>query len=102
MKKKNKSYTVEFKLESVDLAQNNGVAKTARDLEINESMLRRWVKEFKNGKFDETKISSDKSHEQLLQENAKLKKENLYLKEINKVLKKSTAIFSKDQIPNID
>ena len=38
----------EFKLEAVNLVRERGVsyAQTARDLDVNINMLRRWVKEF--------------------------------------------------------
>ena len=44
---KRRKYTTEFKWEAVSLAteQGNSIAKTARNLGLNENMLGRWVRE---------------------------------------------------------
>lgn len=98
MKKTKRTYTPEFKQEAVRLANEKGASTVGRDLDVNESVIRRWVQESKNKKS--TNSSEEKTNAELLKEIKRLKKENYYLSEINKVLKKSTAIFSKDQLPN--
>ena len=44
-------FSREFKVEAVRLVSDRGVsvAQAARDLDIHENMLRRWLKEFERG-----------------------------------------------------
>ena len=46
---KRKKFSKELKLESVNLVLGRGVspAEAARDLDINESVLSRWIRDFK-------------------------------------------------------
>ncbi len=93
-----KKFSREFKLEAVNLLRERGVsiAQTARDLEINHNMLRRWVKE----------LGADPAHafpglgqmkpEQL--EIARLRKEVTKLKAERDILKKAAAYFAKEVI----
>ena len=39
------SYTSEWKLRAIKLAQSNGNRKAALELNVNESMIRRWRKQ---------------------------------------------------------
>ena len=43
-----RKFSREFKLEAVKMVKDRGVAlsQAARDLELNENMLRRWIREF--------------------------------------------------------
>lgn len=43
-----RKFSREFKLEAVKMVKDRGVAlkQAARDLDLNENMLRRWVREF--------------------------------------------------------
>ena len=45
-----RSFSREYKLEAVKLIQDRGVtvAQAARDLDIHENVLRKWVKEFRS------------------------------------------------------
>ena len=103
-KRKNRSYSEEFKIESVELAKKIGNAEASRELEISESNIRAWRKKFdpiesKNViQYNKCETKSTKSYAQLERENKKLSKELGYLKKINEVLKKSTAIFSADHM----
>ena len=46
---KRRKFSKEFKLELVNLVVGSGVsiAQAARDLDINENVLSRWIREFK-------------------------------------------------------
>jgi len=85
-----------FKLEAVRLVRDRGVsaAQAARDLDLNENMLRRWVKE----------LSADQQHaflgpgqmkpEQL--EIDRLRREVIKLKAERDILKKAAAYFARE------
>jgi transposase len=87
-----KNYTQEYKQEAVELANQVGVSRAAKDLGINEVNIRRWI--------NEQVTPKDESSGDIEKENRRLRKEIEYLRKINEVLKKSTAIFSQDLHPN--
>ena len=93
-----RQFSREFKLEAVKLVTQRGVsvAQTARDLDVHENVLRKWVRE----------ASADPQHafpgqgvmkpeqaeiEQLRKEVAKLKMER-------DILKKAAAYFARDSL----
>ena len=85
-----------FKLEAVKLVRDRGVSasQAARDLDVHENVLRKWLKEF----------SADPQHafpgpgvmkpEQ--QEIERLRREVIRLKAERDILKKATAFFVKE------
>jgi len=85
-----------FKLEAVRLVRERGVsaAQAARDLDVHESVLRKWVKEF----------AADPQHAfpgqgQVKPEQAeieRLRREVIRLKAERDILKKATAFFVKE------
>ena len=85
-----------FKLEAVKLVRERGVsaAQAARDLDVHESVLRKWVKEF----------AADPQHAfpgqgQVKPEQAeieRLRREVIRLKAERDILKKATAFFVKE------
>ena len=85
-----------FKLEAVRLVRERGVsaAQAARDLDVHESVLRKWVKEF----------AADPQHAfpgqgQMKPEQAeieRLRREVIRLKAERDILKKATAFFVKE------
>jgi transposase len=85
-----------FKLEAVKLVRERGVsaAQAARDLDVHENVLRKWVKEF----------STDPQHAfpgqgQMKPEQAeidRLRREVIRLKAERDILKKATAFFAKE------
>jgi len=85
-----------FKLEAVRLVRERGVsaAQAARDLDVHESVLRKWVKEF----------AADPQHAfpgqgQVKPEQAeieRLRREVIRLKAERDILKKATAFFAKE------
>ena len=85
-----------FKLEAVKLVRERGVsaAQAARDLDVHENVLRKWVKEF----------AADPQHAfpgqgQMKPEQAeieRLRREVIRLKAERDILKKATAFFAKE------
>lgn len=94
-RRKNRTFSREFKEEAVSLALKLGNSEAARQLDVNETSIRNWKKKLSGVPSEPAKA---KSYCDLEKENRRLKKELGYMKEINKVLKKSTAIFSQDQM----
>ena len=93
-----RKFSREFKLEAVRLVKDRGVAvaQTARDLDVHENVLRKWVRE----------LSADPQHafpghghmkpEQL--EIDRLRKEVAKLKAERDILKKAAAFFAREAI----
>ncbi len=89
-------FSREFKVEAVKLVTERGVAikQAAQDLDVGESVLRRWVKE----------LAADPGqaflgHGQLKPEQAelvRLRRENARLKAERDILKKAAAFFAKE------
>ena len=85
-----------FKLEAVKLVRDRGVSasQAARDLDVHENVLRKWVKEF----------AADPQHAfpgqgQMKPEQAeieRLRREVIRLKAERDILKKATAFFAKE------
>jgi len=89
---KRRRFTNEFKLEAVKLAERGDipVAKVAQDLDVWESVLRRWMERF-GTRADGSRVTPDE-HEELL----RLRRENRVLTEERDILKKAVSIFSKE------
>jgi len=91
-----RKFSREFKLEAVKLIQERGVQikEAARDLDVGESVLRRWVKE---GAVDPGQAFP--GHGQLRPDQAelaRLRRENAKLKAERDILKKAAAFFAKE------
>ena len=92
-KEKRRKYTEEFRQESVNLVTEQGykASEAARNLGINESMLRRWIRN--------TTIHNS-SHKAALSDEQRrireLEAENKRLKMEREILKKATAFFVKE------
>lgn len=93
-----RKFTREFKLEAVRLIRDRGVtvAQAARDLEVHETVLRKWVREFTAAPGDAFPGHGQMKPEQL--EIEKLRREVAKLKAERDILKKAAAYFAKDQI----
>ena len=93
--KKRRSFSEEFKLEAVRLVREGkrSIASVARELEIYESSLGRWVKQFDidDGRGPEGALTSDEREEL-----RRLRKENRQLREDREILGKATAFFAKE------
>ena len=97
MTKTQRTFTKEFKLEAVQLAQSSqkSLTQIANDLGIADSTLHHWCKQF--GEHGEHSFVG--SGHQLPQEEElrHLQRENELLRQERDVLKKAIGIFSRDQ-----
>ena len=91
-------FSREFKLEAVKLVKDRGVsvAQAARDLEVHENVLRKWVKELAADMQNESGGSGVTKPEQT--EVARLRKENAKLRMERDILKKAAAYFAKESM----
>ena len=91
-----RKFSREFKLEAVNLVRERGVsfAQTARDLDVNVNMLRRWAKEFGSDPKHAFPGLGQMKPEQL--EIDRLRKEVVRLKAERDILKKATAYFARE------
>jgi transposase len=85
-----------FKLEAVKLVRERGVsaAQAARDLDVHENVLRKWVKEFAADPQHSFPGQGQMKPEQ--QEIEQLRREVVRLKAERDILKKATAFFVKE------
>lgn len=90
-----RKFTPEFKAEAVKLAQQAGASihATAASLGLNDSLLRRWIRESEGGKPN-SPASTEPS--ELAREVARLRKENARLKMERDIIKKALGYFAKD------
>ena len=88
----------EFKIEAVRLIRERGVsvAQAARDLEVHENVLRKWVKDFAADPAQAFPGHGQMKPEQL--EIDRLRKEVVRLKAERDILKKAAAYFARDAI----
>ena len=86
-----------FKLEAVKLVRERGVsaAQAARDLDVHENVLRKWVKEFAADPQHAFPGQGQMKPEQ--QEIERLRREVVRLKAERDILKKATAFFAKSR-----
>ena len=85
-----------FKLEAVKLVRERGVsaAQAARDLDVHENVLRKWIKEFAADPQHAFPGQGEMKPEQ--QEIERLRREVIRLKAERDILKKATAFFVKE------
>ena len=85
-----------FKLEAVKLVRDRGVSasQAARDLDVHENVLRKWVKEFAADPQHAFPGQGLMKPEQ--QEIERLRREVIRLKAERDILKKATAFFAKE------
>lgn len=93
-----RKFSREYKLEAVKLVRERGVsvAQAARDLDIHENVLRKWVKDYGSDPAQAFPGHGQMKPEQL--EIARLRKEVAKLKAERDILKKAAAYFAKDVI----
>lgn len=89
---KRRKFTNEFKLEAVKLAEcgDTPVAQVARELGLNETVLRRWMGLF--GKHAGPNHLTPEEHEELI----RLRREVRRVSEERDILRKAVGIFSKE------
>jgi transposase len=91
-----RKFSREFKLEAVSLVRDRGVAvaQAARDLDVHDNVLRKWVREL--GRDPKHAFPG---HGQMKPEQAeidRLRKEVARLKAERDILKKAAAFFAKE------
>jgi len=91
-------YTKEFKTEAVDLAQKREkpISRIAKDLGLNESMLRRWMHEAGGSAGTSVRVFPGRGRPRDA-ELARLRKEVKSLREANEILKKAAVIFAQGE-----
>ena len=92
VKRERRSHSHEFRLNAISLVEDQGytVAQAARDLGINQNLLRTWRKKY--GKDSEGAMS-ESDQEEL----DRLRKENQRLRMERDILKKATAFFANEK-----
>jgi transposase len=93
-----RKFSREYKLEAVRLVRERGVsvAQAARDLDVRENVLRKWVKEYGADPTQAFPGQGQMKPEQL--EIERLRREVAKLKAERDILKKAAAYFAKDAI----
>jgi transposase len=91
-----RTFSREYKLEAVKLIQDRGVtvAQVARDLDLHENVLRKWVREFRSDPQQAFPGHGQMKPEQL--EIERLRREVIKLKAERDILKKAAAYFAKE------
>lgn len=89
-------FSWEFKLEAVRLVEDQGisVAQAARDLDLHENVLRKWVRLYRADPVNAFPGAGQQKPEQA--EVAALKREIKKLKAERDILKKAAAYFAKE------
>ena len=98
-KRKRRRFNKEQKADAVQLVRTSGesIPKIARDLDLCENSLRRWVKQ---ADIDDGKGPAGALTTEQLEELRQLRKENKVLKMERDFLKKATAFFAKETTEN--
>ena len=91
-------HTKEFKTEAVALAEKRDkpISQTAKDLGLNESVLRRWMHEAQEAASTGTRVFPGHGRPKD-EELARLRKENKALRAANEILKKAAVIFAQGE-----
>lgn len=91
-------FSREYKLEAVKLVRERGVtvAHAARDLDVHENVLRKWVREYGDDPSQSFPGKGQMKPEQL--EIERLRREVAKLKAERDILKKAAAYFARDAI----
>ena len=94
MERKNRTYSLEFKLKAVELSNERGsLISVANELNVSSDNIKLWKKEFNQGKLTGTTVSvKTKKEEELI----RLRKELADIKMERDILKKAVGIFSKN------
>ena len=92
-KRERRSFTPSYKAEVVELCRSNGltVGKVARDLDLTETVVRRWVAQAEVDGGRRTGLTTTERAEL-----SQLRKENRLLREERDLLKRAMAFFVKE------
>lgn len=99
MGKTPRTFTPEFKLEAVRLAQTQGTAKTARDLGISDTVLGRWVRQVKTREAEARPAFTGRGTPALSEHEARIKqleREVAVLRQEREILKAAAVFFAKE------
>lgn len=90
-----KSYSREYKVGAIQMVEEKGmtVREASEALGIGEGMLRRWKKEYKDGKLKAFPGNGRMNEKDA--EIARLRQENRRLQAERDILKKATALFAR-------
>ena len=93
-----RKFSREYKLEAVKLVRDRGVgvAQAARDLDVHENVLRKWIKE-----YGADPMQAFPGHGQMKPEQVeidRLRKEVAKLRAERDILKKAAAYFAREAI----
>ena len=101
MTKQRRSFSQEFKLDSAKLVLDEGYSfpEAARSLEVDETALRRWVKQLQDERGGTTPNSKALTPEQ--QKIQELEAKVNRLEREKTILKKATALLMSDEMNNI-
>lgn len=96
MARSRRQFSAEFKREAVQAAKKPGssVARVAKELELSDSVLRRWIRQFGSGRWEaapgkELKATSTQELERVKRELNRVRMER-------DILKKALAYLAKD------
>jgi transposase len=93
-----RTFSREFKLEAVRLVTERGVAvaQAAKDLDVHENVLRKWVRELREERQEAFPGNGKQKAQDA--EIARLRKEVAKLKMERDILKKAAAYFAKESM----
>ena len=88
-----RSFSIEYKAEVVELCRTSGksISQIARDLELSETALRRWIAQVEIDAGKRPGLTTDE-HAELVA----LRKEVRVLREERDILKRATVFFAKE------
>lgn len=94
-KKERRSFTQEFKIEAVKLAENSdkSMEQIARELDVTSTMLYNWRKKYGGSAVNNKTAGISLTAEQRIKQ---LELENARLREDRDILKKAAAFFLKE------
>ena len=95
-----KTYTQEFRLQAVQLAEDLGsAAEAGRQLGVSEANIYAWRSKYSGQNVTATPAKkSELSPAELAKEIQRLQHENTQLKKVNHILKSAAAFFSQDHL----
>ena len=91
-RRRRRAFSAEFKAEVIQLcrAGERSIGEVARDLDLTESSVRRWVEQAEIDEGRRQGLTSDEREEL-----ARLRRENRVLREERDILKRATAFFAR-------
>jgi transposase len=95
---RNNNYSVDYKLQAVEMLKNSGKTQrdVAKELGVSDSTLSKWSRQYELGMFQkpsESKVASS-SEREIQRLTAELKRKTMEVE----ILKKATAFFAKESV----